>query len=392
MPPVDPTQAAIHDPVSNPGLWIGFVIFMLVAMVVDLGVGKRNKAMSSRTALIWCGVWVTLALSFNVYLYFSFGLQQAEEFFAGYLLEYSLSVDNLFVFVLVFAYFRTPLKLQHRVLVWGIIGAMFLRATMILTGAALIAKFQWVMAIFGLFLVFTGFKLMFQDDDDDPTQSRAVQFLQKRLRLTEGYEGEAFWVYRDGKRYFTHLFLVLLVIEGSDVVFAVDSVPAIFGVTRDPFIVFTSNMFAILGLRSLFFAIAGAIQKLQYLNYGLSLVLSFIGLKMLGPFVPGAMTAVGIEHSLTAANFHLSTLTSLSVICTVLVATTILSLVASGADEETDAEGKTAEGETAEGTTAEGETAEGETAEGKTAEAEDVATEEVEAAPDAAEPAERKTP
>ncbi|RMG18931.1 MAG: TerC family protein [Planctomycetota bacterium] len=329
-----------HSPLNNPLLWLGFVAFMLLATVVDLGLGRRQKAMTARAALTWCAVWIALALAFNVGIYFhpDFGRDKAEEFFAGYLLEKSLSVDNLFVFVLVFAYFRTPLRLQHIALVWGILGAMFLRAVMILSGAALIARFEPIMAIFGGFLLFSGIKLLFQDEDDDVSQSRLVRFLQARLPLIDDYRGERFFVREGGRRCATRLFLVLLVIEGSDVVFAVDSVPAIFGVTRDPFIVFTSNMFAILGLRALYFAIAGAIQKLSYLKYGLSLILAFIGCKMLAPFLPPFLHSMGLETGLAPEDLHLSTLTSLGIICGVLGATAVLSLAApprgTGASQE----------------------------------------------------------
>jgi tellurite resistance protein TerC len=301
-------------------LWVGFVLFMLAAMAVDLGWGKRYKSMTTRAALIWCAVWVAFALAFcaGLYVHPDFGPEKASEFFAGYLLEKSLSVDNLFVFVLIFAFFRTPPTLQHRALVWGIVGAMLLRAVMILAGAALVERFHFMMAFFGAFLVYSGVKLLWADEDDDVSQSKFVQFLQRKLPLTDDYVGESFTVQRDGKRLFTRLFLVVAVIEGSDVIFAVDSIPAIFGVTTDPFIVFTSNMFAILGLRALFFAIASAIQKLRYLNYGLAGVLAFIGVKMLVPFGPGLLDQVGIDSGLTADDLHMNTLTSLGIIVTVL--------------------------------------------------------------------------
>lgn len=359
------TQAAqhaheLHTPLSHPAMWGGFLVFMLVAMVVDLGLDRRSRgAMSTRAAIGWSVVWISLALVFNGLLLVTLGVEVAEEFLAGYLLEKSLSVDNLFVFVLVFAFFRTPPADQRRVLVWGILGAMILRAVMILLGAALIQQFHYTLAVFGVFLVYSGIKLLFHDDDEDPGQSLVVRGLRKVLPLTEGsfgddggqspsesgrarsygYRGSKFFVHEDGKWRCTTLFLVLLVIEGSDVVFAVDSVPAIFGVTSDPFIVFTSNMFAILGLRALFFVIAAAIQKLRYLNYGLSIVLSFIGVKMLLPFVHElALKSFEVDLSVPflKPGLHISTTQSLLTICVVLGGTTLLSLVRSGGEEGDD--------------------------------------------------------
>lgn len=324
---------------SSPWWWVGFVVFMLVAMVIDLGItGHRTKAMTTRTALAWCAVWISTAIAFGLMLWKLYGLDLAEQFFTGYLIEYSLSVDNLFVFVLVFAYFKTPAHLQHRALVWGIIGAMVMRATMIIAGVSLIERFEWMMAVFGAFLLYTGIKMLFHDDDADPSKSRLVRFLQARLPLSEEYHGEKFMVWESPKptlidvgpdaapaestgpqrRVFTRLFLVLLVIEFSDVIFAVDSIPAIFGVVAPgegrAFIVFASNMFAILGLRSLYFAIQGAMQRLQYLNYGLSIVLSFIGVKMLLPFLPWTK------------DFHMKSWHSLLVVGSILFVTIAFSL------------------------------------------------------------------
>lgn len=316
----------------GPWHWAAFVGFMLLASAVDLGLGRRGKSMSTKSALTWCAIWVSLALCFNGWIAFN-DMKKGEEFFAGYLLEYSLSVDNLFVFVLVFGFFRTPSALQHRALVWGIIGAMILRAAMILVGAALIKQWQWVLVLFGVFLVYSGVKMLFHDDDEDPSQSKLIQFLQRRLPLIDDYRGDKFFTREKGRFVFTRLFLVVLVIEASDVIFAVDSVPAIFGVTQDPFVVFTSNMFAILGLRSLFFALAGAIQHLRYLNYGLSLVLCFIGLKMVaaeGPhFVEAVWDTLGQVRPewLPAHGLHLETWQSLLVICGILTVTVVISLI-----------------------------------------------------------------
>jgi len=305
VPPLLATEE-LHTPLTHPVMWGAFVVFVIVASAFDLLLYRRSHgALSTRAALVWSGIWIALALVFNVVVLYTMGREPAEEFLAGYLLEKSLSVDNLFVFVLVFAFFRTPPREQRRVLVWGIIGAMVLRAVMILLGAALIQRFHYTLVFFGVFLVYSGLKLVFHDQDDDPSKSRMIRFFQRVLPLTYdvttdedgneervlAYRGPHFWVIEDGKRVFTPLFLVLLVVEGSDVVFAVDSVPAIFGVTNDPFIVFTSNMFAILGLRALFFVIAAAIQRLRYLNIGLAIVLSFIGIKMLLPFAGEAYHA-----------------------------------------------------------------------------------------------------
>lgn len=308
--------------ISSPLMWVGFVLFVLLATAVDLNLGRHSLTM--RAALTWCVVWIVAALIFASGLWHFFGVTHAEEFLAGYLLEKSLSVDNLFVFVLIFGFFRTPPNLQHRALVWGIVGAMILRAIMILSGAALIARFNGVMVLFGAFLIYTGIKLLVADEDADPSESKLIQLMQRKLPLTDDYVGEHFATRIDGRFLFTRLFLVVLAIEFSDVIFAVDSVPAIFGVTQDPFIVFTSNIFAILGLRALFFAIAGAIQQLHYLNYGLSVVLSFIGVKMILPFIPGGP--------------HVSTSVSLAVICVVLGVTIGLSLMVkrSHADEAED--------------------------------------------------------
>lgn len=334
--------AQIHT-ISNPWMWLGFVVFVLFATAVDLNLGHR--AMTTRAALTWCAVWIVAALLFALGLWHYFGPTPAQEFLAGYVLEKSLSVDNLFVFVLIFSFFRTPPALQHRALVWGIVGAMVLRAAMILAGAALIKLFHPIMAVFGAFLIYTGIKLLFHDDEADPSDSWMIQLLQRKLPLTDDYRGEHFMVSEGGKRVFTRLFLVVLAIEASDVIFAVDSVPAIFGVTTDPFIVFTSNIFAILGLRALFFAIAGAIQQLRYLNYGLSLILAFIGVKMILPFVPGVVQRLGGPVWDEKA-FHIDVKLSLLIICGVLAITIGLSLLwrnaptnggEGSADEEGDA-------------------------------------------------------
>ncbi|MGE0707175.1 MAG: TerC/Alx family metal homeostasis membrane protein [Planctomycetota bacterium] len=340
---------ANEAPQFHPLLWGGFFVFLLFAMALDLGLTQRGKPLSTRAALGWCAVWVTLALIFNAGLAFFVGAESAEQFFAGYLLEYSLSVDNLFVFVLVFAFFRTPPHLQHRALVWGIVGAMVLRATMILLGAALIQRWQGVLVLFGLFLLYTGVMLLFHDEDDDPSDKWWIKLLERRLPLTDDYRGDRFFVREPaadggpGKLLLTRLFLVVVIIEASDVMFALDSVPAIFGVSTPPppaFIVFTANMFAILGLRSLYFALSGAIQQLRYLNYGLSLVLAFIGLKMIVAEAPKAARSVcelvgaAVPSWVPEHGLHLKTSHSLLVICGLLTVTIVLSLVAKAPAEE----------------------------------------------------------
>ena len=281
------------ETISTPAVWAGFVLFVLLSMAVDLGLHRRsNRGMTTRAALLWTAAWIVMALAFCAGLWHLAGRTAAAEFLAGYLLEKSLSVDNLFVFVLVFAHFRTPAQQQHRVLVWGIVGAMILRAVMILLGAVFVHKFEPVLALFALILFWSGYKLLFEGDDDkDPSKGLIVRLARRTLPLVERYDGKHFFVVEDGRRKCTMLFLVLVVIEGSDVLFAVDSIPAIFGVTRDPFIVFTSNVFAILGLRAMFFVIAAAIQRLEYLNKGLAFVLCFIGLKLMLPFIDQLSTS-----------------------------------------------------------------------------------------------------
>lgn len=279
--------AAIESSVTNPLVWGAFVLFVLLAIVVDLGLYRRSQGMSTKLALTWVGVWVCFALLFAGGVWHYLGRVKAEEFLAGYLLEESLSVDNLFVFVLVFSHFKTPRAEQHRVLVWGIIGAMVLRAIMIGVGATLVATIEWILLVFAAILLVSGLKLLFKGDEDesDPSNSWIVRTVRKFIPVTDGYRGHAFFVHEDGKRKATLLFMVLIVIEASDVIFAVDSIPAIFGVTKDPFIVFTSNIFAILGLRSLFFVIEAAIQRLRYLKIGLAFLLCFIAVKMSVPFI-----------------------------------------------------------------------------------------------------------
>jgi tellurite resistance protein TerC len=275
------------ESIGSPALWAGFTLFVLVMLALDLGVFHRQAhEVSVREALAWTGVWVTLALTFNVGIYFWFGAQSALEFLTGYVIEKALSVDNIFVFIVVFSVFAVPAKLQHRVLFWGILGALVMRAIFIFLGAALLQRFGWVIYVFGAFLVFTGIKLLRQKEDEvHPERNPLFRLFRRFVPSTSEYRGGQFTVVEAGKRYATPLMLVLVAIETTDLVFAVDSIPAIFAVTTDPFLVYTSNIFAILGLRALYFALAGMMGKFHYLKVGLSLVLIFVGAKMLLSFV-----------------------------------------------------------------------------------------------------------
>lgn len=262
---------------------IGFNLFIIAMLALDLGVfHRKTHTVKVREALVWAAVWVSLAMTFNVLIYFWKGKEAALEFLAGYLIEKSLSVDNLFVFLLVFSYFAVPSKRQHKILYWGIIGAAFMRATLILLGTTLITRFHWIIYIFGAFLVFTGIKMGVSDDESiDPKDNPVVKLFRRFFPVAINYSGDKFFTRVDGKLLATPVFIVLIVIETTDLVFAVDSIPAIFAVTTDPFIVYTSNIFAILGLRSLYFALAGIMELFHHLKLGLSIVLTFVGAKML---------------------------------------------------------------------------------------------------------------
>jgi tellurite resistance protein TerC len=271
------------ESVGTPAMWIGFLVFVLVMLALDLGVFHRKAhVVGMREALGWAAFWIGLAAGFNVLVYFWFGLEHALEFTTAYIIEETLSIDNLFVFLVVFRYFAVPAQLQHRVLFWGIVGAIVLRITFILAGAALLQRFHLIMYVFGAFLLFTGIKLLRDRGEEmHPEDNPVLKVARRVLPTVSEYRGTKFWVVENGRRYATPLLLVLLVIEATDVVFAVDSIPAVFAVTRDPFIVFTSNIFAVLGLRALFFALAGLMGKFQYLKVGLGVVLGFVGVKML---------------------------------------------------------------------------------------------------------------
>ena len=263
--------------------WIIFNAFVIVMLAIDLGIFHRqSKKISFKEAITWSVVWITLALIFNGWIYYSLGEKPAVEFLTGYLVEKSLSVDNIFVFILLFSFFKVPEEYQHRVLFWGVIGALIMRAIFITVGAVLITKFHWVIYVFGAFLVFTGYKMFKKSAADmHPEDNPMVRWFIKTKKVTNEYHGKKFFVTIDGKKLATPLFLCLLSIEFTDLIFAVDSIPAIFAITKDPFIVYTSNVFAILGLRSLYFALEGIITKFPYLRYGLAIILVFIGCKML---------------------------------------------------------------------------------------------------------------
>ena len=292
-------------------LWLTFFAVVFVALFVDIGIVNRKAHTPTRKeTIVWSIIWISTALAFNVFIYFAldnicidaafscpenYPVFKAKEFFTGYLIELSLSVDNLFVFLLIFSYFKVPKIYQHRVLFWGIMGALIMRMVMIFAGAELVERFHWIIYIFGFFLVYTGIK-MFSDDEDafNPEESKMVSLATKYIRIKKEYVEGKFITIENGKRVGTMLLLVLIVVELSDVIFAVDSIPAIFGITTDRFIVYTSNIFAILGLRTFFFLLANMADKFHYLKYGLAFVLTFIGVKMIFPLVAhGLVMAMG---------------------------------------------------------------------------------------------------
>jgi len=261
--------------------WLAFNVFIIIMILLDLFAHKK-QSMSVKEALAWSGFWVGLALAFNVLLYYTHGPQAAIEFLTGYLIEESLSLDNLFIFLLIFDHFKTPEEQLHRVLFWGVLGAIVMRALFIFGGIALVTQFHWILYIFGAFLLFAGFHMFLKKEKDiHPENNPVLLLLKKFLPITDGYRGKSFVVKELGRWYATPLLVVLLAVETADLIFAIDSIPAIFAITLDPFIVYTSNIFAILGLRSLFFALAAIMRVFHYLHYALGVILMFIGIKML---------------------------------------------------------------------------------------------------------------
>jgi tellurite resistance protein TerC len=268
---------------GTPFLWLTFNLFVLAAIALDLGVfHRRPHKMETREAITWTLVWVGLSLAFGLAVMHFSGEQRGLEFFTGYVIEKALSVDNLFLFLVIFRAFAVDEKIQHRILEWGILGALVMRGVMIAAGAGLIERFSWVLYVFGAFLVYAGLHMLFAKKAElHPEENRISKFARRYLRVTKEYSGSKFFVRQGGKFFATPLFVVLLIVEITDITMAVDSIPAIFGITRDPFIVYTSNVFAILGLRSMYFLLAGVLGRLRYLTAGLSFVLAFIGTKMI---------------------------------------------------------------------------------------------------------------
>lgn len=269
--------------IGTPTLWIGFTLFVFALLALDLGVFHRKAhAISIREAAGWSIFWILLSLGFNLLIYHFFGTAKALEFLTGYLIEKSLSVDNIFVFLVILNYFSVAPAYQHRVLFWGILGALISRFIFIMSGAWLLHTFHWVEYLFGAFLVFTGIRLFRENEVEvHPEKNLALRIFKRFIPTATDYQGPALWIRQGAKWVATPLFLVLIVVEATDIVFAVDSIPAIFGITHDPFIVYTSNIFAILGLRALYFLLAGIMRKFEYLNEGLAGVLVFVGAKML---------------------------------------------------------------------------------------------------------------
>lgn len=290
--------------------WLAFAGIITFMLVLDLGVfHKKSHKVSIKESLAWTGVWIALALMFNAWVYHSMGQQKGLEFLTGYIIEKSLSIDNIFVISLIFTYFRVPPQYQHRVLFWGVLGALFFRIIFIFAGVALIQKFNWMIYVFGGFLVFTGLKMLREEEKTLEIEANPmIKFIKKFWKISPQFDGENFRTVVNGKKIFTPLFLVLIMIETTDIIFAVDSIPAILAITPDPYIVFTSNVFAILGLRSLYFALNGIMEMFEYINYALAGILSFVGVKMI-----------------ISSWYHVPTIVSIGVIFSLI----IISIVAS---------------------------------------------------------------
>lgn len=339
-------------------VWITFFAIVLTALFVDIGIlDRRSHVPTRKETLTWSAIWISLALAFDAFIYwFINNLDgavaagfKAKEFLTGYLIELSLSIDNLFVFLLIFGYFKVPKKYQHRTLYWGILMAMAMRLVMIFAGAELVESFHWILYVFGAFLIYTGIKMFGEDEAFDPEDSLIVNLTTRLVPISKHYDGENFFVKVDGKTTGTLLFLVLIVINVADLVFAVDSIPAIFGITTDRFIVYTSNIFAILGLRTFFFLLVDMAEKFHYLKYGLAFVLSFIGVKMLLPLAAaGLIMMTGDGDTSPFASFlhrfaehefdHILINISLGIVVSAILVAVILSLIFphkhSAADEQ----------------------------------------------------------
>ena len=295
--------------------WIGFHVFVFIMLALDLGVfHKHTHKIPVKEAIMWSCMWIFLALLFDLFIYLDkdFGKIKALEFITAYVIEYSLSVDNIFVFILIFSYFAVNDQYQHKILFWGILGALILRGIFIFTGVALINRFHWIVIIFGSFLVYTGIKMLFQQESEvDPEKNSVVKIFRRFLPVTESLHGDKLIIVQNRKLYATPLFLVLLIIESSDLLFAVDSIPAVLAISKSTFIVYTSNIFAILGLRSLYFAISGIMEYFRFLKVGLAFVLTFVGLKMLASFM----------------HFEISIIISLGIIISILFISILASVI-----------------------------------------------------------------
>ncbi|MBM7618093.1 tellurite resistance protein TerC [Weissella uvarum] len=303
------------------GYWIGFFVFVVIMLALDLGVfHKGNEEPSVKSSLLWSAFWIALAFIFAGGVWYLGGRDHAVDFITAYLLEKSLSIDNLFIFILVFSYFKIAPKYQHRILFWGVFGALVMRVIFIFGGAALLHQFEWLMYLFGAFLVYTGIKMFFEkDEDQDLNDSAMIKFFRKILPLKENATEPHFIVKENGKKYATQFLLALLFIEASDLLFAVDSIPAVLAVTQDTFIVVTSNIFAIMGLRSLYFALASILPMFRYIKYALAGILAFIGLKMI----------VNEGSKMLGSSFAISNMLSLAVIVTFLTVAIVASVVVS---------------------------------------------------------------
>ena len=307
----------------NPVFWVIFSLIIIVMLALDLGIfNKKSHEIKLKEALLWVVVWISLAMIFNLIVLSQFGKTKALEFLTAYVIEYSLSIDNIFVFIMVFSFFSVRKEYQHKVLFWGILGAVIMRAVFIFAGVALINRFHWIIIIFGAFLVFTGLKMLLQKEEAkvDPEKNSLVRLFRKFLPVTDQLHGDSFFVRKDGKNYATPLFIVLLIIESTDLIFAVDSIPAVLAISKDTFIVFTSNIFAILGLRSLYFAVSGIMGLFRYLKVGLAFVLTFVGLKMLAAYF----------------HFEIPVTLSLSIIVLILLLSIIASVIIKRGDSTSD--------------------------------------------------------